>query len=218
MTRSAVRGKFASAPSATRHDWHRAARRRRPRAQPGSCGHGTRATPELHWHGAVRTSEAAPPAVGPTETTVRARAAGATRRRMHISAPPASLIDMSLPSQWTVDGSSRNSEQAPGVESKRCLPSTPSRFNTLARRFSDHAMISDDSDHDDHGPAAAGGGIRRTPLAELPSIRVRAMPGPARSLSDNLNPVPSRRSRFQLEGTWHSGWRPGQAEFKLLES
>ena len=33
--------------------------------------------------------EAAQPAVGPTGTTGRARAAGATRRRMHISAPPA---------------------------------------------------------------------------------------------------------------------------------
>jgi hypothetical protein len=84
---------------------------------------------------ALSRYEAVPPAVGPTGTAGRARAAGATRRRMHISpaAPPAaaSLIDMPVsPSQWTVDGSSRNSEQAPGVESKSCLPSTPSRFNT----------------------------------------------------------------------------------------
>ncbi len=60
-------------------------RRRRPRAQPGPQA--------VRWPrrpgSCTALYEAAPPAVGPTGTTGRARAAEATRRYMHIWAPPA---------------------------------------------------------------------------------------------------------------------------------
>ena len=73
-------------PSATPHDRHRAACSagyRQPRAQLGPwAARGPRRS-------CTALYEAAPPAVGSTGTIGRALAAGATRRRMHISAPPA---------------------------------------------------------------------------------------------------------------------------------
>jgi hypothetical protein len=70
----------------TPHDRHRAscsAGHRRPRAQLGPW-----AVRGLRWS-CTALYEAAPSAVGPTGTTVRGRAAEASRRRMRISAPPA---------------------------------------------------------------------------------------------------------------------------------
>ncbi len=67
------------------HDRHRAAcsaGHRWPRAKLGPwAARGPRRS-------CTALYEAAPPAVGPTGTMGSARAAGATRRRMHISAPP----------------------------------------------------------------------------------------------------------------------------------
>ncbi len=63
-----------------------------PHAPRGTTGRGPNwdRGPRAGHAGAARALyEAAPPAVGSTGTIGRARAAGATRRRMHISAPPA---------------------------------------------------------------------------------------------------------------------------------
>jgi hypothetical protein len=59
-------------------------------AQRGAAGRGhNRDRRPCAGHAGAALYEAAPPTVGPTGTTGRARAAEATSRRRHISAPPA---------------------------------------------------------------------------------------------------------------------------------